>query len=57
MTAFSTERSPATSLLVWGHAPGTAGDGALDELDDPVVSLVTQSGDDPEPDEHADLFC
>jgi hypothetical protein len=57
MPAFSTDRSPATSLLVWGHAPGTTGDVALDELDDPVVSLATQSGDDPEPDERADLFC
>ncbi len=44
------------SLLVWGGAPGTVSDGTDLDRDAPAYSLSTDSGDDPDPDEHSD-FC
>lgn len=44
--------APINSLLVWGRAPGTS-DGA--DLDyDSLSARTTDSGDEPDPDEHID---
>lgn len=46
--------TPTTSLLVWGGAPGVNDGTDLLEQDPQLRSLATDSGDDPEPDEHID---